>query len=355
MKKQTRRTLFQIILVLGLIAAAAWVSFRARQDSIWPAARTSVDSGYHMVMGTFARVVVVLEPDTAEKAIQAALTELENVDNLMSDYKEDSELSRLNRDACKQAIKVSEPTLEVLQRAVEFSKLTDGAFDVTVGPLVDLWRSAAHANHLPTQADLETARAKVGYEKLILDANNMTVRFAVEGMRLDLGGIAKGYAIDKAVEAIRNCGAIGAMVDVGGDIRCFGAAPPGKDTWRIGLQDPSKTKDWLGTGKPLLVLKLVDSAIATSGDYRRFALIEGQKHSHVMDQDTGQTSDELSSVTIIAQSALQADALATAATVLGPEKALTLIENLPDTEAILISPAPDFQITKTTGADKYIK
>jgi thiamine biosynthesis lipoprotein len=213
---------------------------------------------------------------------------------------------------------------------------------------------------MPTQEELADARSKVGYEKLYLDANEMTVRFAVDGMKLDLGGIAKGYAIDRAIEAMQTGGAVGGMVDVGGDIRCFGLPPKGKKTWRIGLQNPAETDSDEQTlaGGPkqvLMVLTFNNAAVATSGNYRRFVLIEGKKYSHIINRTTGISAEVLSSVTIISQNALDADALATSVSVMGSEKGLTLIEKIPNTEAILITPSPEYQLIKTAGAEKYIE
>jgi thiamine biosynthesis lipoprotein len=273
----------------------------------------------------------------------------------MSRYRDDSQISQLNRDGFGRAVVVSKSTFEVLQRSVEFSERTGGAFDVTVGPLVDLWHSTQDTGSLPTDAQLQQARSKVGYDKLYLDASENTVRFAVDGMSLDLGGIAKGYAIDKAVEAAQKAGALGAMVEIGGDIRCFGAPPQGRNKWRIGLQSSKAITENVGTGEVLLVLELTDAAVATSGDYRRFVLIEGKKYSHILDTRTGRASKGLTSVTIISPSAADADALATAVSVMGPEKGLALIEAETDTEAILVTPAPQYELIKTTGAEKYIK
>ncbi len=158
--------------------------------------RISADSGHRLVMGTFARVVAVAaDTQTAEKSIEAAFEQLTIVDKLMSDYKADSEISKVNRDAFWNPVVVSESTFGVLQRSIELSELSDGAFDITIGPLVDLWRKAADANTVPTDDQLTKTRAKVGYEKLILDSDERSVRFAVDGMRLDLGGIAKGYVL----------------------------------------------------------------------------------------------------------------------------------------------------------------
>ena len=262
------------IIVGAAVILCVFAALRERAGSarsLWPRGRVSIDSGYHEVMGTFARVVAVaIDEDTAKECAKKALEKLELVDELMSDYKEDSEISVLNREGFGRAVRVGEATFEVLERSVEYSRLTAGAFDVTVGPLVELWRAAGEANKPPDAGELQEARGKVGWEKMVLDANDLSVRFLTEGMRVDLGGIAKGYAIDAAVAAIQEVGAMGAMVDVGGDIRCFGAPPAGKERWLIGLQDPRRTSDVPGSGELLLSLKLINAAVATSGDYRRF-------------------------------------------------------------------------------------
>jgi thiamine biosynthesis lipoprotein len=318
--------------------------------------RVDADSGYQMIMGTFAHIVAVAEDSgTAKKCIQAALEEIHKVDNLMSDYKSDSEISRVNREAYEKAVQVSESTYEVLQRSVEFSKMTDGAFDVTIGPLVALFRKAKESKVAPGEEQIALARSKVGFEKLNLDSENQTVQFADKGMLLDLGGIAKGYAIDKAIEAAQRCGAIGAMVDIGGDVRCFGLPPKGRDHWLIGLQDPNSAIEGMEGGGLRLVLKITNEAVATSGDYQQFVLIEGKRYSHIMDRRTGTSAEGLSSVTIITDNATDADALATAVSVMGAEKGLALIEKMPNTEAILITPQPKYEIIKTSGAEKHIK
>jgi thiamine biosynthesis lipoprotein len=318
--------------------------------------RADADSGYQIVMGTFAHIVAVAEnTGTAKKCIRAALEEIHKVDNHMSDYKNDSEISRVNSQAYEKAVKLSESTYEVLQRSIEFSKMTDGAFDVTIGPLVSLFRKAKESKVAPTEQQIAQAKSKVGFEKLKLDNENRTVRFSEKGMLLDLGGIAKGYAIDKAIEAARRCGAIGAMIDIGGDVRCFGLPPKGRDHWLIGLQDPNSAIEGMEGGGLRLVLKATNEAIATSGDYQQFVIIEGKRYSHIMDRRTGKSAESLSSVTIITDDATDADALATSVSVMGGEKGLALIEKLPNTEAILISPGPKYEITKTPGALKYIK
>jgi thiamine biosynthesis lipoprotein len=352
---RNRRIAIEIIIFAALIAALYFFT-PAKDKSGKSAGRVDVDSGMHEVMGTFARVVAVaVDSNTAKGCIEAAFAEIEKVEKLMNYHKSDSEISELNREGFARAVKVSKSTYEVLEKSVKFSKLSGGAFDVTIGPLVDLWHSAEEANSLPADAELQQARSKVGYDKLILDANEESIRFAVEGMRVDLGGIAKGYAIDKAIEAMQKGGTIGGMVDIGGEIRCFGSPLEGQNKWRIGLQDPDKAKDGFDAGTPLLVLNLTDAAVATSGHYRRFVTIGEKKYSHIVDPESGHNSESLASVTVICPSATDADALSTAVTVMGKEKGLALIKTMPETEAILITSAPKKKIIKTGGAEKFIE
>ncbi|MBN2457408.1 MAG: FAD:protein FMN transferase [Sedimentisphaerales bacterium] len=348
----------KIFIVISLVAISVLVySFlKTQRHGFAPMQRLKADSGQRIVMGTFAHVVAVAgDLETAGKCIEAAFTEIENVDALMSGHKSDSQICAVNRDGAKRAVKVSEPTYKVLDRSIEFSKLTGGAFDITVGPLVDLWHAAGEANSLSDVNTITQARSKVGYEKLILDVNERTVRFAAEGMKLDLGGIAKGYAIDKAVEAMKLAGAAGGIVDVGGDIRCFGRPSEVKKYWLIGLQDPWKAQNNIISKDYILVLRLTDAAVATSGHYRRYAVIGGKRYSHIIDSKTASSSEKLASVTVICKNAVDADGLATAVSVMGREKGLALIEQIPDAEAILITPAPEFKRIQSSRAAQYIE
>ena len=164
-------------------------------------------------MGTFAHIIAVAaDSNTAQKSIDAAFGQLVLIDNLMSDYKPESELSTVNREAFKNPVKISEPFFEVLSRSITFSKKTGGAFDITVGPLVDLYHAASEKGVPPTEDEIAQVKARTGFEKLLLDEPNRTVKFTIDGMRLDLGAIGKGYAVDKAVEAMRQCGALGGLV-----------------------------------------------------------------------------------------------------------------------------------------------
>ena len=335
-------------LYLALVIAAVGIAVYGIRVWFGPQWR-SADSGYRVVMGTFAHIIAVAaDSKTANAGIEAAFGQLKRVDEVMSDYKNDSQLSRVNRDAFSKPVPVDDDLFEVLTLASEYSKQTSGAFDVTIGPVVGLWRKAGATGLVPTAAELAQARAKVGHQKLIFDEENKTVRFAVEGMLLDLGGIAKGYAIDLAVEAMQKVGAVGGLVDVGGDIRCFGQPSKTKDTWLVGLQNPD-VEDEL-----LLVLKLRDVTVATSGNYHRFALIDGKRYSHIINPQAGSSADELVSVSIVARTATAADALATAVSVLGREKGLELVDSMAETEAILVPAGETDELIHTDGVRQYV-
>lgn len=328
-----------VIAAAILICLLLWLIHHRRQFS--------VDSGARRVMGTLARVVVVVQDrNQAAAAIQKAFDEIENVQILMNDRDPNSQLSEVNRRAFFEPVAVDDAVFEVLAASIEYSRLSDGAFDVTVGPVVLLWRQSATTGEPPAAEALAEARASVGWQSLLLDAEHKTVRFGKEGMRLDLGGIAKGYAVDRAIQAMRDLGVPGGMVDIGGNIRCFGQPAHYARHWQIGLQDPRHEQALLMT------LVMDERAVATSGDYRRFAVVDGQRFSHIINPRTASSSQTLSSVTIIAPTAMQADALSTAVTVLEEQKGLALLDSIPETEAVLVKSSGE--LLKSRNADRFI-
>ncbi len=329
----------------ALVMAAVLGGLSCRKPSAVP---VSADSGFYEVMGTFAHVIAVAPDEaTAQTALEEARDELIRVDAMMSDYKPDSLLSQVNRRAAVEPVVVNEELFDLLQKSVEYSRRTDGTFDITVGPLVDLWKRVGKENRRPTDEELEAASRCVGLDKLELEAADRTVRFAVEGMRLDLGGIAKGHAIDRAVQRMRQVGAIGGLVDIGGDLRCFGTPSRGRAHWGIGLQHPRQERALL------LKLRLNDRAVATSGDYRRFVVIDGQSHSHIVDPSRRDGVQGLTSVTILAPQALDADAMATAVSVMGPEKGLRWVETQEGVEAILVE-SDTGRVVYSSGARQFV-
>lgn len=276
-----------------------------------------------MIMGTLVEITVI--PGN-EKAIREAFEALKKVDALMSTYKEDSEISILNREGKAQ---VSEETLEVIEDAIKFSNLTDGAFDITCRPLINLWKRAKKEEKVPTEEEIEEAISLVDYQRIILEANQ--IRLEKKGMQIDLGGIAKGYAVDKAIEALKKNGIKRALVNAGGDLYALGTDRQG-EKWQIGVQDPREED------KIIDIIKVKDKAVATSGDYRRYFTLEGKRFSHIVNPKTGLTVQDVPmSVTIIGPDATTTDALSTGVFVLGPEEGMKLIESLPEVEGMIIS------------------
>jgi len=309
----------------------------------------SVSSPLRPVMGTFARSICVADDEkTAKLGNKAAYKKLVAIDKMMSDYLEESQLSKVNNNAFTEPVKVDDELFHVISKSIEYSQMSEGAFDITIGPVVDLWHKAEESKQKPTSAQIAAAKSKVGYEKLILDPVNKTVKFNVEGMRLDLGAIAKGYAIDQAIEAMKQTGATGGMIDAGGDIRCFGK-PAKKTKWAIGLQSPDEDSELL------MVIELGNKSIATSGDYQRFVILDGQKYSHIMEPAKAKSTKGLTSVTVVAEKAIDSDALATTVTVMGIEKGLKLLDSIEGAEGYIVPSDPEKKIRFTAGFDNYIR
>jgi len=259
--------------------------------------------------------------------------EMGRVEAVFSRYRRDSVISRLNREAGRRPIKVSGEVFRLLQRCVEFSRLTDGAFDVTVTPLIGLWRNAARRGVAPAPDEVERAKALVGWRLIRFDPAQQTVHFAREGVQLDLGGIAKGYAIDRAIAALQKAGIRRALVNAGGDVYGLGSKPVGR-AWNVGIQDPRRPAD---TESLIQVIEVMDAGVATSGNYRRFTVIQGRRYSHILDPRTGIPADAVPSVSVLAPDATTADALATGLSVLGVAKGLAVVEKLKNVEALLVT------------------
>lgn len=285
-------------------------------------------------MGTFV-TITVFSPSRrrASKAMERAFARIDELEDIFSTYNPDSEISLCNRRAAAELVSVSDDAFHVLRKSVEFSRKSDGAFDITVAPLIKLWRSSAEEERLPLDDAIESALEKVGYGRVTLDENNKTVRFEREGVELDLGGIAKGFIIDEAVRALAEENIKRALVNAGGDIYALGQRADGRD-WTVGVQDPRLPDD---DRAMLGVLDISDKAVATSGNYQRYTIIEGVKYSHIIDPRIGRPADAIPSVTVIAADALTADALATALSVLSLKDGLALAEGMDNVEALLIT------------------
>jgi thiamine biosynthesis lipoprotein len=286
-------------------------------------------------MGTTFRIVLYASTgEEAERAAHAAFARVADLDRILSDYKADSELSSLGRRAGGPPVAVGPDLWRVLSAAQEWARRSGGAFDVTVGPVVQLWRRARRTSESPAEAALASARTLVGHDKLRLDAVARTAWLAEAGMRLDLGGIAKGFAADEAQAVLRAHGITRALVAAGGDIVVSGP-PPDREGWSVEVALPPPLNDPGGHA-----LELRDAAVSTSGDAEQFVTLGGVRHSHIVDPRTGMALPGRSGVTVIAPTGTEADALATAVSVLGPQRGVELVEATPGAAARISREGP---------------
>ncbi len=267
------------------------------------------------LLGTF----VVVSVSTADRvaapaAISAAFAEIERVDALMSLHRPDSELVRLNQLAADGPVSVSPDLFRVIAAAQKIAADTDGSFDITIRPLTQLWGFIWKEYRLPTDAELRQVLPAVSHRRVQLDLRHRTVTFTHPGVSLDLGGIAKGYAVDCAIERLRTLGFTNAMVRAGGDLRVLGS-PPGAAHWTVQLEDPVRRGH--RTAIPLL-----DAALSTSGNYENFFEVNGRRYSHILDPRTGLPVEGIAACTVLAPTCLESDAWATACFVLGVEPSL---------------------------------
>jgi thiamine biosynthesis lipoprotein len=297
-------------------------------------------------MGTTFRVVLYAKDEAAaKKAADAAFARVAELDNVMSDYKKDSELMKLCRAFATEVgepVPVSEDLFFVLSKAEESSRASDGAFDVTVGPVVQLWRLARRTQQLPDPKELAAARAKVGWQKVKLDPKKRTVQLLTPGMQLDLGGIAKGFAADEALRLLRDKHATTrALVAAAGDITC-GDPPPDKPAWEVDIAPIAK-------GQKPRRLKLANRAVSTSGDLEQFVEINGVRYSHIVDPKTGLGVTGRRSVTVIAKQGITADSMTKAVMLLPPENALALVEATDAAAAYVVIVGPDEKLEITAS------
>ena len=299
------------------------------------------------MMGTLAEVTAVAADEaTARAAVDAAYSRLHDVNRVMSDYVADSEIGRLNALGGGQSMVVSPETFDVLRLAAEVGRASGGAFDVTCRPLVQMWKQAGKAGRLPDEAALQAVRGRIGWDKVTLDPAGRTVTKTVADVQVDVGGIAKGYALDLAAEAMLGAGATSGLIDVGGDVLAVGRSDEDKP-WRVGVQHP------FGQGLAD-VLELTDRAVATSGVQQRFTVIEGRRYSHIVDPRTGWPAAEAPSVTVIAATGAMADAWATVFSVLTVEEGRELAKTLDGVEVLWAwGSAGDVRTAETAGFGRF--
>ena len=279
------------------------------------------------IMGT--RIAVELwheDASEAERAIEAVLGEMHRVDALMSHYKPESQLSQINARAALAPVAVDSELASLIERAGKLSALTGGAFDITYASVGYLYDYRAHQK--PTDEQIEAGLGAVNWRHVVVDPKDSTVRFTRSGVRIDLGGIAKGYAVDRAIAILESRGVRHASVTAGGDSRIIGdrfGRP-----WIIGIRHPDDAD------KVIARIPMIDAAISTSGDYERYFDEDGKRFHHIIDPHTGKSAGELRSVTIIGPDATTTDGLSTSVFVMGPERGIELIERLGDVDAVVV-------------------
>jgi len=265
-----------------------------------------------------------------EAAADAALDEVRRLDELLSNYKPDSEWSLVNKRAAARPERVSPELFRLLSDCWEYSRQSEGAFDITVGPLMKVWGFYKGSGHLPHRPEIQAALTKVGYRHMHLDAGAQTVWFDRPGMEMDPGGIGKGYAVDRGIAILQKAGFSHAMVNAGGDTRIIGDRL-GKP-WIVGIRDPDDKN------KIVVRLPITDAAMSTSGDYERFFDEGGVRYHHILDPKTGKSPHKVRSVTIIGPYATRTDALTKSVFVMGAKEGIDFINTLPDVDAVAITP-----------------
>lgn len=297
-------------------------------------------SGRHMGI-EFKLLLYSEDADVASAAAKRAFARIGELDARLSDYDAESELNRLCEKAGGPPVAASDDLYRVLDRSLYYWRETDGTFDPTVAPVIRLWRRARREKALPDPAKLEATRALVGAGDVSLDPAKKSVRLARKGMRLDFGGIAKGYAADEAYKVLADAGCPIALVAAEGDIRA-GHAPPGRPGWRVKIAPPSQSNQ-----SPWDDLILKDRAVSTSGDTTQYVEIDGVRYSHIVDPRTGQALTRRGAVTVVANDATSADAIATAFAVLGPEASFRLAPEF-KVEALFVTAGGEKDVVETT-------
>lgn len=279
------------------------------------------------IMGTVIQVELWHQDVTqANQAIDAVLSEMRRIDSDMSPYKADSELSLVNREAAQHPVKISKELFDLIQKSLQISELSAGAFDITFASIG--YRYDYRKKIKPSEQVIRATLANIDYHHIVMDAEKQTIRFKRPGVRIDLGGIAKGYAVDNCIKILQARGIKQALVTAGGDTRIIG--DHGGRPWIVGIRDPRKK------GKSRVVLPLSDTAISTSGDYERFFIKDGVRYHHIISPKTGHSASEVRSVSILGSDATTTDALSTTVFILGVKKGMQLVASLPGIEAVII-------------------
>nr|WP_321304871.1 FAD:protein FMN transferase [uncultured Sphaerochaeta sp.] len=288
------------------------------------------ESQSFLMLGTVCKITIYDHP--SDEAFSAAFDRIREIENHMSLHTDSSEIALVNANAGKDAVQVSPDTFAVIEKALEIARQSGGAFDPTIAPLVQAWDIGGENARRPPDEEIATLLPLVDYTKVELNAEAYEVYLPEEGMALDLGGIAKGYAADEVKQILLDHGVNKAIVNLGGNVLTLGRKPD-ESLWRIGIQDPND-----GRGAYVMIVELEDTSLVTSGPYERFLEFEGETYHHILDTKTGfPVESDFTSVSIITQSSFLADALSTSVYALGYEKGMDLINSLDGVQAVFLT------------------
>lgn len=291
------------------------------------------DAAVHIqypIMGTMAEIKLYGNPENAKSAADAIRNEFLAVEKACNRFDAESELSKLNGSAASEPFKCGDLLWEVLVESKRFYELTGGSFDVTVTPLMELWGFYRKRNSLPSADEINEAEKHVGLDKVIFDNAKHTLKFPDPGIKIDLGGIAKGYAIDRAASAAVGKGINCGTINLGGNVRCLQRPPPGKTKYTVGIRDPFNKDNINGT------IRLVDSSIATSGNYEKYVTINGEKYTHIMDPETARPVQGMIAVTVITPRGVDSDGLSTSIFIKGENFAREICSKIEGTSVLII-------------------
>lgn len=291
--------------------------------------------------------------EQVKKAVLSAFAEMKRIERLTDRFAQEgtgevefSDVYRINQAAGEQPVKVNEDVYEMIEMAKTYYELTEGAFDITIGPVMDLWGFGSEEKYIPSDAELQGKMLSVNSDKVILNESEKTVFLQEDGMKIDLGAIAKGYATEKAAAVLLKTGIEHAIINAGGNIDVIGKKYDGQ-AWRIGIQDPRNSKNLVG------ILSLTDEAAVTSGDYQRYFEEDGIRYHHIISPKTGKPSRDTMSITVITKNSAKADVLSTALFVMGPEKGMELVEQLEGVEACFVG--TDNKIVTSSGMSNKVE
>ncbi len=323
-----------LFLVMAALLLVIYLVFRSNPGD-------QMHSFYRVILDTSVELQISAASSAEAELIRDdVFAEMERLEKLFSRSLSGSDVSAINLRAGLGPVSVDQEVFFVTVQALNYSEISNGAFDPTVAPLIDLWGFLGQAYRLPAPEEIDRLLPLVDYRLVEFDDESLELYLPEEAMALELGGIAKGYILDRALAVIRNAGVEHAFVNVGGDIGMIGVKPDG-NPWRIGIRNPRNDSNIIA------VLPAFDGAVVTSGDYERVFEVDGKTYHHILDPKNGMPARMLASVTIAAETAIAADALSTAVFVMGPVEGMALVEKLPGVEGIIIT--PDLEIMVSSG------